>query len=53
MVVYFEYKHAVELWTQEDNQAKILMKEKSFQRVSLSSVLVYAKIVNIGVSSVI
>ena len=53
MVIYFEYKYAVELWTQEDNQAKILMKEKSFQRVSLSSVLVYAKIVNIDVSSVI
>ena len=32
MVVYFEYKHAVELWTQKDNQAKILMKEKTFQR---------------------
>lgn len=41
MVIYLEYKHAVELWTQEDNQAKILMKEKAFQRVSFSSVLVY------------
>ena len=33
----FEYKPAVELWTEGDNQAKILMKEKAFQQVSSCS----------------
>ena len=40
MDVLNEYKHAVELWTEGDNQAKILLKEKAFQRVSLRSVSV-------------
>ena len=40
MDVLNEYKHAVELWTEGDNQAKILLKEKAFQRVSLCSVSV-------------
>ena len=39
--VFDYYKHAVELWTEGDNQAKILTKEKAFQRVSLCSVSVY------------
>lgn len=39
--VFNDYKHAVKLWTEGDNQAKILMKEKAFQRVSLCSVSVY------------
>ena len=38
--VFNYYKHAVELWTEGDNQAKILTKEKAFQRVSLCSVSV-------------
>ena len=35
MDVLNEYKQAVELWTEGDNQAKILLKEKAFQRLSL------------------
>ena len=35
MDVLNDYKHAVELWTEGDNQAKILLKEKAFQRLSL------------------
>ena len=40
MDVLNEYKYAVELWTEGDNQAKILLKEKAFQRVSLCPVSV-------------
>lgn len=39
--IFNEYKHAVELWTDGDNQTKILMKVKAFQWVSLCSVSVY------------
>jgi len=39
--VFNYYKHAVELWTEGDNQARILTKEKAFQRVSLCSLSVY------------
>jgi len=39
--VFNYYKHAVELWTEGDNHAKILTKEKAFQRISLCSVSVY------------
>ena len=39
--VFNEYKHAVELWTDEDSQTKILMKEKAFQQVSSCSASAY------------
>ena len=53
MDVLSEYKHAVELWTEGDNQAKILLKEKAFQRVSLFSFGKYSNVVNIAIFSVI
>lgn len=36
--IFNEYKNAVELWTDGDSQAKILLKQKAFQRVSSCSV---------------
>ena len=44
--LFLEYKNAVEMWTDGDNQAKILLKEKAFQRVSCCSLALYVSCQN-------